>query len=247
MYPVRPCGVSDCGSSAAVASAFGTRTSSTIDSSSPRQTPTAPQTLCAHSPAGTVSPLSSLPPTAAPMTITARTPTVARIQGSGPRMLLPGLRHLVDEGDEQRPEALDGGDAHALVGRMRELDLGAEREHVEAGHLGPDHGRLEAGVNRGDDRRLAELPLVDHARGRQRGRVELGPPATVVALDLELATAEPRRCVEGRDHLGERRVVRGAREAVQRQLVTFGDRFSEGRARLDEVVEVGAQGERAGW
>ena len=53
MKPVRPCGVSDCGSSPHAALALGVRMSSTIASISPRQTPTAPQTFCAHSPAGT--------------------------------------------------------------------------------------------------------------------------------------------------------------------------------------------------
>ena len=43
-----------------------------------------------------------------------------------------------------------------------------------------------------------------------------------------------------------RRVVRGAREAVQRQRVAFGDRLAERGARLDEAVEVGAHRERAG-
>ena len=40
-------------------------------------------------------------------------------------------RQLVDDADEELPEALDRRDAHALVGRMRELDLRPEREHVE--------------------------------------------------------------------------------------------------------------------
>ena len=53
MNPVRPCGVSDCGSSLpAAVCAFGSRMSLTMSSSSPRQTPIAPQTLCVHSPAG---------------------------------------------------------------------------------------------------------------------------------------------------------------------------------------------------
>ena len=90
MNPVRPCGVSDCGSSLPDAvCALGSRTSLTMSSSSPRQTPIAPQTLCVHSPAGTTSPLSSRPPIAAPTMITAMTPTAARIQGSGPRTSRP--------------------------------------------------------------------------------------------------------------------------------------------------------------
>ena len=86
MKPVRPCGVSDCGSSPTVALAFGVRMSSTIASISPRQTPTAPHTFCAHSPAGTGSPLSSSFPISAVTPSTSTTPTaMPRIQVSGPR------------------------------------------------------------------------------------------------------------------------------------------------------------------
>ena len=51
MNPVRPWGVSDCGSSEPEPADVGVRMSSTIASSSPRQTATVPQTLWAHSPA----------------------------------------------------------------------------------------------------------------------------------------------------------------------------------------------------
>ena len=125
----------DCGSSLpAAVCALGSRTSLTMSSSSPRQTPTAPQTLCAHSPARTVSPLSSRPPIAAPTMSTRRSRRRRRGSRRAARArhrLTSRLRQLVDEADEQPPEALDRGDAHALVGRVRELDLRAEREHVE--------------------------------------------------------------------------------------------------------------------
>jgi hypothetical protein len=82
------------------------------------------------------------------------------------------------EADEELPEPLDRRDAHALVRRVRRLDLRPERDHVEAGDLVADHGRLQPGVNRGDDRSLAEEPLVDGLRRGQCGRVEVGrhPP-----------------------------------------------------------------------
>ena len=115
------------------------------------------------------------------------------------------------------------------------------------GTLRPDHRRLEAGVHGGDDRRLPELRARRRrARGGERGRVEVRAPAAVVVLDLERAAGEPGGGVERGDHLGERRVVRRAREAVQRQLVALGDRLAERRPRLDEIVEVGAQRERPG-
>ena len=42
-----------------------------------------------------------------------------------------GSRELVDDADEEPPESLDGRNADTLVGRVRGLDLRAEREHVE--------------------------------------------------------------------------------------------------------------------
>ena len=97
-----------------------------------------------------------------------------------------------------------------------------------------------------DDRRLAEEALVDRLRGGEHAASRDRAPAAVVVLDLERATREARDGVERRDHLGQRRVVRRAREAVQRQLVALGDRLPERGARLDEIVEVGAQRERPG-
>ena len=171
------------------------------------------------------------------------------IQTSGPRprtSYLPGSRQLVDDGDQQLPEALDGRDANTLVGRVRELDLRAEREHVEmAGHLAADDRGLEPGVHRGDDRRLAEEALVHGLRGSERGRVQVRTPARIVVLDLQLAAGEPGDGVERGDHLRQRRVVRGARKAVQREPVALGGRLAERGARLHEVVEVGAQRQRS--
>ena len=40
------------------------------------------------------------------------------------------LRHGLEGGYEQAPRLLDRGDAHGLVGRVRVLDVGAERDHV---------------------------------------------------------------------------------------------------------------------
>ena len=40
------------------------------------------------------------------------------------------LRHGLEGGHEQAPRLLDRGDAHGLVGRVRVLDVGAERDHV---------------------------------------------------------------------------------------------------------------------
>src|ERR671911_545674 len=154
--PVRPCGVSDCGSSPETALALGFRRSSTIDSSSPRQTATEPQTFCAHSPAETVSSRESRFPISAVTASTSTTPTTAAMTHvhRPPRrhMLFPLRGQLVDNRDEKLPEALDCRDAHTLVGRVRELDLRAERQHVEtAGHLAADDRGLEAGVHRRDD------------------------------------------------------------------------------------------------
>ena len=45
----------------------------------------------------------------------------------------PGFESSSTKGDEELPEALHRRDADTLVGGMRELDLRAERDHVEAG------------------------------------------------------------------------------------------------------------------
>src|SRR5918994_549755 len=86
----------------------------------------------------------------------------------GGRCRRSGGRELVDHAGEQAPESLDGGDAHALVGRVRRFDLRAERDHVQARHPLADDGRLEPGVYRCDDRGMAEQPLVDAAGSRAR-------------------------------------------------------------------------------
>src|SRR5262245_27295036 len=86
-------------------------------------------------------------------------------------MLPSGCRKLVEECDEETPEALHRRDREALGGRVRELDLRAEREHVELLlHSAIDHRALEPGVHRRRDRRLAEEALVDALCGRERGR-----------------------------------------------------------------------------
>ena len=68
-----------------------------------------------------------------------------------------------------------GRDAHPLVGRMRALDLRADREHVQVpADLGADHGGLEAGVDRAHDRRLAEQPLGDRRATASTGESRSG-------------------------------------------------------------------------
>ena len=122
--------------------------------------------------ARTVSPLLSRPlpaatPMAAMITIDAED-TGADDRQRSHHGVTSRLRQLVDDADEQPPEALDGRDAHALVGRVRRLDLRAERDHVEPCDLVADDRRLEAGVHGGDDRRLAEQPLVRPLRRCER-------------------------------------------------------------------------------
>src|SRR5918995_4498350 len=95
----------------------------------------------------------------------------------GGRCRRSGGRELVDHAGEQAPEALDGGDAHALVGRVRRFDLRAERDHVQARHPLADDGRLEPGVYRCDDRGMAEQPLVDAAGRGEHTRVQVGSPS----------------------------------------------------------------------
>ena len=109
--------------------------SSTMASISPRQTPTAPHDVlrplaCRHGLAAVVARRRSRPVT----TITSTMPDADDDPDDRGRASATVLRrrHLVDEGDEQLPEALHGRDADTLVGRMRELDLRPEREHVEA-------------------------------------------------------------------------------------------------------------------
>ena len=110
--------------------------SSTIASISPRQTPTAPHTFCAHSPAVTgLAALVTVSDQRGDAEHQHDTDRDADDPGerSAPHvLLLPRLGQLVDDGDEQLPEALDRRDAHPLVGRVRKLDLRAEREHVQA-------------------------------------------------------------------------------------------------------------------
>src|SRR5262249_39095397 len=158
------------------------RTSSTIAFSSPRQAPIAPQTPCAHAPAGTVSALRSREPIAAVRpTTSARPAMTATVQtGPGRTALRRRSRELVHERDEQAPVALDGGEAERLAGRVGRADLRAEREHVEPRNLAADHGRLESAVHRPDDRLLAEELLVDRASDREHGRAQVRAPAAVV-------------------------------------------------------------------
>ena len=73
----------------------------------------------------------------------ARPPPRCRTRGSRRRRTLrsrrarasgtaPGFESSSTHADEQPPEALASRDAHPLVGRVRRLDLRAERDHVEA-------------------------------------------------------------------------------------------------------------------
>ncbi len=126
----------------------------------------------------------------------------------------PALGHLVDEADEELPEAFHGRDTHTLVGGMWRLDLWAERDHVQPCDLVADHGCLQAGVHPGHDRLLPEQALVGRLESRERGRLEVGSPAAVVVLRLELAAAEPGRRIEGADELGESGVVGRSGKAV---------------------------------
>ncbi len=129
---------------------------------------------------------------------------------------------------------------------MRRLDLRPEGDHVEPCHLVADDRGLETRVHPGHDGRFAEEALVDVAGGRERGRIEVRPPAAVIVLHLELPSTEASSCAKRADRLRQRRVVRGAGKRVQCEASALRDRLAERRARLDEVVEVLAHGQRAG-
>ena len=76
-----------------------------------------------------------------------------------PRAPLPaaGLaREVVQERAEQPVEALRARDAHLLAGRVRADDLGADRDHLDAGQLLAEDGAFE--------------PAVDDCRARARCR-----------------------------------------------------------------------------
>src|SRR5512143_1258326 len=64
-------------------------------------------------------------------------------------------RQLLEGREQELPEAIDRGDQHALVGRVRVLDLGAEGDHVAARELRPQDAALEARVDGLDRGRLA--------------------------------------------------------------------------------------------
>src|SRR5581483_887033 len=59
---------------------------------------------------------------------------------------IPGLEPL-QEDLQEAPEALDRRDLYALVGTVRVLDLGAERDHLHSVVLFADDATLQAGMH----------------------------------------------------------------------------------------------------
>ena len=92
--------------------------------------------------------------------------------------LLRRHRELVNDCDEQRPEALHGRNTYALVGGVRELDLRPDREHVERTvDLAADDGCLEPRMDCRDDGRRTEA--APQTRGAQpRAQPNPGPGAS---------------------------------------------------------------------
>ena len=248
MKPVRPCGVSDCGSSPA--GAVGAGSSDVLDDRLELASPDADG--AAHA----LRPLAGRDRLAAVVTVSDHggddehqhdTDCDADDPGerSAPRPTLPGT-------DSSSTTATSSCQKRSTVGMLTR----------SSGECGPSICGPIASMSR---RPLTLLPMTAVSRpawiavttgGSPKSRsytvratassvrVEVGPPAVVVVLHLERAAGEPRGSVERGDHLGQRRVVRRAREAVQRQPLALGGGLAERRARLDELVEIGAHRER---
>src|SRR5262245_44711838 len=110
-----------------------------------------------------------------------------------------------EDGGQELPAFRNRADVDALVGAVRARDVRAERNHVEPGNALAEDTALEAGVDGGNARWLAEEAFIDFPARCERGRLDVRLPA-----GIRIALCDAGRAGEFADgaNLCEKRPIR---------------------------------------